>query len=304
LSIPRPVTGVRALKLRSGHATELPEHLATESPMQILVAGPGEVATPLAVTMRTPGHDFELAAGFVVSEGVVPQSSIRSVAYCDDPSILMSNGSATPAALDELRFNHVTVRVTTPNAVDRLERRFGVSSSCGVCGKTSIDQVELSCTPLGKSEALSPQVIWELPDALRAAQVAFERTGGLHAAGLFDAAGRVCCVREDVGRHNAVDKVVGHLALAGSATTGGESGHQPRPGDPALAGWVLLVSGRVSFEIVQKAAMAGIGTIAAISAPSSLAVEAADRLGVAVIGFLRGQTFNVYSHRERIETTT
>jgi FdhD protein len=272
--MPRPVTAVRAIKVRPDRQVELPEHLATEEPMEIRAAGPGQAAVPVAATMRTPGHDFELAAGFLVTEGLVRRAEITGVGYCDAVSV------------EDGRFNTVTVHLSIPWAPDVPARHLAASTSCGICGKASIDQVELSCPVLGTADPVAASIIPSLPDQLRRSQQVFERTGGLHAAGLFDPSGQACCIREDVGRHNAVDKVAGHLVLT-------------RWSGPSLAGWVLLISGRASFEIVQKAALCGIGIVAAVSAPSSLAVTAADRLGVAVAGFVRGSSFNVYSHPER-----
>ncbi len=280
MTIPRPVTALKAIKVRPDRHLELPEHVATEEPMQILVAGPGQDAAPLAVTMRTPGHDFELAAGFVLTEGVGTRGDIASVDYCE----------AVDRSDPTTRYNHVTVRLHRPWAGHGESRYFAASSSCGMCGKATIDQIETECSTLGAGRPFPASLVPTLPDRLRRAQKAFDRTGGLHAAGMFDRGGNLCCAREDVGRHNAVDKVVGWTVLTGLA------GAAPAdPGDLALA-----VSGRVSFEIVQKAAVAGIGLIAAVSAPSSLAVDAANRLGVTVAAFVRGDTFNVYSHPERI----
>jgi FdhD protein len=253
----------------------VPESVATEEPLEIRVAGPGQEATPAVVTMRTPGHDFELAAGFLVTEGLSATDEVAAVAYCD-------------AAEPEHRFNTVTVSLRRPWDPASTRRDFMATSACGVCGKSSIDAVELSCPILAPGPALAASLITRLPDRLRAGQRVFESTGGLHAAGLFDAEGELTCLREDVGRHNAVDKVVGHLVLA------------RRPLDPA-AGAVLMVSGRLSFEIVQKAAMAGIAVLAAVSAPSSLAVSAAERLGLTIAGFVRGGRYNVYTHPERID---
>jgi FdhD protein len=169
-----------------------------------------------------------------------------------------------------------------------VKRNFYATSSCGVCGKASIDQVEVACSSLPPGPAIARSTLIGLPDALRQAQRVFEETGGLHAAGLFDVDGRMLALREDVGRHNAVDKLVGWALLDGSLP---------------LSERVLHVSGRVSFEIVQKAAMAGIPIVAAVSAPSSLAVETAERLGMTVVGFLRGPSFNVYTRPERIDLT-
>ena len=275
--MPSQITSVRAIKVRPDHHVELPEHVATEEPMQILVAGPGQAARPLAVTMRTPGHDFELAVGFVLTEGVALRGQIASVDYCE----------AVDRTDPTTRYNHVTVRTTVPWEPDGPARYFSASASCGTCGKASIDQIETHCASLGPAERFAASVIPLLPDRLRAAQKAFDRTGGLHAAGLFDRAGDLWRAREDVGRHNAVDKVVGATAL---------NQERPDPGDTILA-----VSGRVSFEIVQKAAVAGIGVIAAVSAPSSLAVSAAARLGVCLAAFVRGTSYNVYSCPDRID---
>jgi len=278
---PRALTAVRAIKVRTDRHVDLPEHLATEEPMEIRAAGPGQEATPIAVTMRTPGNDFELAAGFLVTEGLVGPGDISAVSYCDAVTV------------DEGRYNTVTVRLAVPWAPLGAPRHFAAASSCGICGKSSIDQVELACPAVPPAAPVRASLLPLLPGRLRATQRVFERTGGLHAAGLFDAAGGESCVREDVGRHNAVDKVAGHLVLG--LAGGGQTAL------PFMANRVLMVSGRVSFEIVQKAAMCGIGIIAAISAPSSLAVHAADRLGVTVAGFVRGKSYNIYTHPERLD---
>ncbi len=269
---PRPVTEVRAVAVRPDHHLEVPERVATEEPMEVRAAGPGQEPEAVAVTMRTPGHDFELAAGFLVTEGLAAAGDIAAVGYCasvDD---------------DQARWNTVTVSLRRPWA-GAPRRSFLSNSSCGICGKSSIDQVELACPVVAAGPAVAASVITSLPARLRRAQRVFDRTGGLHGAALFSAAGDLLTVREDVGRHNAVDKVVGHGVLSGQAP-------------PPAA--VLMVSGRVSFEIVQKAAMAGVGVIAAVSAPSSLAVAAAERFGVTVAAFVRGDKFNVYSHSRRI----
>lgn len=277
MTLRRPVMAINALKVRPDRTVSLPEHVVTEEPLEIRIAGPGQTAVPLVVTMRTPGHDFELAAGFTITEGIVGGDQLCGVGYCD-------------AVRDDpgLRYNTVTVSLSTPWDDAGTPRRFAANASCGVCGKSSIDDVEVACPPVAAGPPLKASVVRSMPDSLRAAQKAFDRTGGLHAAGLFSPDGELLCAREDVGRHNAVDKVVGHTVLGD-------------PQDSLLAAGALMVSGRVSFEIVQKAAMAGIGTICAVSAPSSLAVTAADRLGLGLAGFLRGGTFNVYSHPERFE---
>ncbi len=266
-----PVTSVRVTAVRPGRHLELPEHLATEEPLEIRAAGPRQGPSAVAVTMRTPGHDFELAAGFLVTEGLVGPTGIAAVGYC---------ATAEP----EQRWNTVTVSLRHP-WVPPPERRFLTTSSCGVCGKASIDQVELSCPVLRPSGTIDASMLVSLPDRLRRHQRVFDRTGGLHAAGVFGMGGDVVVVHEDVGRHNAVDKVIGDLVL------------RPRTGGDERA---LVLSGRVSFEIVQKAAIAGLGLVVAVSAPTSLAVSAATRLGVTLAGFVRGGRCNLYSHPERV----
>lgn len=274
--MPSPVTHIQAIKVRPDRQVRLPEHVVTEEPLEIRVAGPRQQASPVAVTMRTPGHDFELAAGFVITEGIATPAEVTGVGYCDavreDP---------------DLRYNTVTVTLSS-NRGRLPDRNFVATASCGVCGKSSIDDVAFACPSVPAAPPLPASIVRSLPDTLRAAQKTFDRTGGLHAAGLFTATGDLICAREDVGRHNAVDKVVGRTML-------------DRTGRAELAGTALMVSGRVSFEIVQKAAAAGVGTICAVSAPSSLAVDAAERLGVGLAGFVRGETFNVYSRPERFE---
>jgi FdhD protein len=273
------VTAVRVVAVRPDHHLERPDQVATEEPMEIRAAGPGQRPAPVAVTMRTPGHDFDLAVGFLLTEGLIDtHADIAAVKYCDLPEDI------------EQRFNVVTVELTRPLPGDRPERNFRVNASCGVCGKTTIDEIAVACAALPGPPAVPPvpaSLIRDLPDRLRAEQRLFDRTGGLHAAALFDPADAdTLTLREDVGRHNAVDKLAGAALLAGRLP---------------LTGMVMMVSGRVSFEIVQKAARAGVAVIAAVSAPSSLAVAAADALGVALAGFVRGDRFNIYSHPERID---
>ncbi len=273
-----PTTSVRVIRVRADHHLEMPDQVATEEPMEIRAAGPGQRPAPVAVTMRTPGHDFDLAVGFLLTEDLIrARGDVAAVKYCDLPDDV------------EQRFNTVTVELTRPLA-ERAARSFSVNASCGVCGKATIDEVTRACPAVAAARpdapGLAASVVAGLPDRLRAHQKLFDRTGGLHAAALFD--GDLTAVREDVGRHNAVDKLVGHALL---------NGRLP------LTGQVLVVSGRVSFEIVQKAAMAGLGVIVAVSAPTSLAVDAGQRLGVTVAGFVRGDRFNIYSHPERIDLT-
>jgi FdhD protein len=267
-------TSERILAVRGDQQLERADRLATEEPMEIQVRGAGQEAERVAVTMRTPGNDFELAVGFLFTEGLIhSRDEVESVRYCDTD-------------VPEQRYNVVTVRLTHPFDPGTFQRNFYATSSCGVCGKASIDHVELECAPIAPGPTVPRSVIAGLPDALRSAQRVFEQTGGLHAAGLFDTDGTLQSLREDVGRHNALDKVVGEALLQGRVP---------------LSESVLQVSGRTSFEIVQKAAMAGIPIIAAVSAPSSLAVSSAKRMGMTLIGFVRGDRFNVYSHPERVD---
>ena len=252
------------------------DEVVVEEPMEIRVGPvgvPEDELVALAVVMRTPGNDFELAAGFAVTEGIVADpSDIRSVAYCGLPP-------------EEQEYNVVTLRISGNVDLDRHRRTMFTTSSCGVCGKASIDAVEVACPHLPVAAPVEAGVIADLPGKLRERQKLFDQTGGLHAAGLFDLTGALRIVREDVGRHNAVDKVVGWAVQRGAL-----------PLDDHLLG----VTGRAGFEIVQKAAIAGIAIVVAVSAPSSLAVTAAERLGVTVVGFARRRRFNVYSRPDRI----
>jgi FdhD protein len=250
------------------------DRVVGEAPLEIRAAGPGQDPVAVAVTMRTPGHEAELAVGFLRTEGLI-----------EGPEVVGTEGG------DPLTRNQpddtIVVRLSGPfddSAV--AERHFVATASCGICGKASIDEVAMRCAPLPDGPIVARSVIIALPDLLRAAQKAFAETGGLHAAGLFSSGGELIAIREDVGRHNALDKLVGSQVLAGTLPL-----HQR----------ILMVSGRVSFEIVQKAAVVGIPIVAAVSAPSDLAVETADRLGVTLVGFLRGDGFNVYSHDGRID---
>ncbi|MBK8734247.1 MAG: formate dehydrogenase accessory sulfurtransferase FdhD [Actinomycetales bacterium] len=268
--------------------------VAVEEPLQIRLSAlaHGPAATPprdLTVTMRTPGHDFDLVAGFLVGEAIVrAPDDIAMMRYCAGTN---EAGEQTFNVID------VTLGAGIPLPGAETQRQVLTSSACGICGTTSIDQVrktvpdsvgsELSLSTAAESAwRVSVGTLLELPDALRDGQGLFAKTGGVHAAGLFTAYGAVVCVREDVGRHNAVDKVVG-WAL--------------REGRLPLRDTVLQVSGRASFELVQKAALAGIPVLAAVGAPSSLAVELADELGLTLIGFSRGRSLNVYTHTRRIE---
>jgi FdhD protein len=271
----RHVSGARVLAVRGSTIEERPDTLAGEEPMEIRAAGPGQAPIPVAVTMRTPGSEAELAVGFLRTEGLIETADEVEGVEVGDPAAL--------AQPDDV----VIVRLRRPFDVSRIaERHFVATASCGICGKASIDEIVVRCDPLPAGRPVVERaVLIALPDRLRAAQHAFASTGGLHAAGLFTPDGELVTLREDVGRHNALDKLVGAELLAGRLP---------------LHDRVLLVSGRVSFEIAQKAAVAGIAFLAAVSAPSDLAVEAAGRLGVTLVGFLRGDGFNVYTGRERI----
>ena len=256
-------------------ADSRPDTLVVEEPMEIRVNG-----TPLAVTMRTPGSDVELAQGFLLTEGVVAgREDIAIARYCNSVD---DSGRNTYNVLD------IALAPGVPEPSTGVERNFYTTSSCGVCGKASLDAIRTRTqhSPEGDPMWASTDTILGLPGKLREAQKIFSSTGGLHAAGLFTHDGELLCLREDVGRHNAVDKLVG-WAL--------ENGQIP------LRGTILMVSGRASFELVQKAVMAGIPAMAAVSAPSSLAVDLARESGMTLAGFVRGETMNIYAHPERTE---
>lgn len=259
-------------------AVERDDWVAVEEPLEIRAGGLGHESTSVAVTMRTPGHDFELAVGFLYTEGLLKARD--ELAAVTDPASDRKGRHAGRAC------NVVRVPFSVPFDGSSLKRNFFATSSCGVCGKATLDQVAVRCPAVGDGPTVGRSTIVGLPEALRKAQAVFDRTGGLHAAGLFDPEGRLLVLREDVGRHNAVDKLVGRALL---------------DGEVPLSGRILLVSGRTSFEILQKAAVAGVPIVCAVSAPSSLAVSVADRLGITLIGFLRGPTFNIYSRPDRVD---
>lgn len=250
--------------------------LAAEEPLEIRVGG-----RALAVTMRTPGHDVELVHGFLLTEGVLGErTDVHTARYCDSVD---DDGRNTYNVLD------VALAEGVPPPEAGVERNFYTTSSCGVCGKAALDAVRLRTRypPAADPCLVATEVLTKLPDALRDQQRVFAATGGLHAAGLFTADGAALVVREDVGRHNAVDKALGWALLEDRI--------------PA-SGTVLMVSGRASFELVQKAAMAGVPVLAAVSAPSSLAVDLAEEQGITLIGFLRGSSMNVYTGSQRVKT--
>jgi FdhD protein len=273
--IRRTVTPARVVAVRPDRHLDVPDQLATEEPMEIRAAGPGQEPQAVAVTMRTPGHDFELAVGFLRTEGLIDGlADVAAVKYCE----------LLPDA--EQQFNIVTVSLTRRFVPAGYQRAFCATSSCGTCGKASLDQVQVWCPPVVDQVRVAASLIPTLPDRLRQAQRLFDQTGGLHAASTFDAEGRLGCLREDVGRHNAVDKVVGRALLDGLL--------------PARD-HVVVVSGRGGYEIVQKAIAAGIPIVAAVGAPSSLALATALRFKLTLVGFLRGGGFNVYSSPERLK---
>lgn len=263
----------RVLKVNAaGSAREVEDVIAREEPLEIRVEG-----RAVAVVMRTPGHDEELAAGFLVSEGVVKSArDILEVSQC--PSVNNEHGNVVDVLLGGAVVNW-----------DHLTRHVFSASSCGICGKTSLESVFGQFPAVEPSNwQITPEWLSALPERLRAAQPTFAQTGGLHACAVFDRQGEILCVREDVGRHNALDKILGFALMNGLLP---------------LRDHVLLLSGRVSFEMMQKALAAGIPLVAAISAPSSLAVDFAQNSGQTLVGFLRGETMNVYAHAERLKTS-
>ena len=275
-SIPptRQVTTTRIVAVRGSQLEFRGDRVVGEEPLEIRAAGPGQEPVAVAVTMRTPGHEDELAVGFLRTEGLI-----------EGPEVLRVD-SGRPDEMNQPD-DRATVRLARAfDASVVAERHFVATASCGICGKASLDEVAVRSDPIPPGPVIARSVVLALPDLLRAAQHAFDETGGLHAAGLFSPAGELIALREDVGRHNALDKLVGSQVLAKAMP---------------LHKRILMVSGRVSFEIVQKAAVAGIPIVCAVSAPSDLAIEAAERLGVTLVGFLRGDGFNVYAHDERID---
>ncbi|MEV8592847.1 formate dehydrogenase accessory sulfurtransferase FdhD [Streptomyces sp. NPDC052012] len=265
----------KVIRIRDGVVSRRPDTLVAEEPLEIRLNG-----RPLAITMRTPGDDFALAAGFLVSEGVLGTASeLRNIVYCAGAT---ADGANT--------YNVVDVQTAPGVAIPdiTLERNVYTTSSCGLCGKASLDAVRTTARwPVADTPPLrlTPQLLASLPDRLRAAQRVFDRTGGLHAAALFGEDGELLDVREDVGRHNAVDKLIGRALQAG---------------DLPLSRTVVMVSGRASFELAQKAVMAGIPVLAAVSAPSSLAVDLAAETGLTLVGFLRGTSMNIYAGEHRV----
>ena len=266
------VANTRVMRWANGGLdNETEDWVAREEPLEIRVKGES-----IVVTMRTPGHDKELAIGFLLAEGVITNSSdVLEIAYCQQGEASLHKNILNVFLSPEVEIN-----------LDRLKRNVYASSSCGLCGKASIESLQNIFEPLNKIETvISVDKILTLAQKLRAKQSTFDKTGGLHAAGIFDRNGELLILREDIGRHNAVDKILGHLFL---------KNRMP------LEDCVLMVSGRASFEIIQKSLAGRVGIICAVSAPSSLAVDMAKESGQTLIGFLRERKFNVYSHKERI----
>ena len=271
-SVRDSILTVPVQRIEGGSSTPLQDLLAIEEPLEIRVG-----SKTVAITMRTPGQDFELAAGFLFTEGII--QSFRQIRR-----IRRAKTSGNRRQVG----NSVTVELNRGVKVDlkRLERHFYTSSSCGVCGKASIEALRTQCPMLPrKSLLVDSAVIHDLPRALRRDQAVFEKTGGLHAAALFDARGKLLGIREDIGRHNAVDKLIGMELLENRVP---------------LHDRLILVSGRASFELIQKALMGGVPILAAVGAPSSLAVETAQRFNMTLVGFVRDGRFNIYSGTSRI----
>ena len=273
---PGPSVETRVVVVEHGAASPHFDRLATEEPLEIRVRAGHERRT-VAITMRTPGHDFELAAGFLHSEGVLAElTGLRGMSYCLGGEVDASQ-----------QYNIVNVDLAGAQlpVLDTLERHFTTTSACGVCGKANLDALHTrGITALDDAFAVDAATIVALPESLRARQNVFASTGGLHAAAAFDRNGTLLALREDVGRHNALDKLIGWALLK----------------ERSLAEAIVLVSGRSSYEIVQKALAARIPIVCAVSAPSSLAVDLANEFGVTLVGFLRGSRFNIYAHPRRI----
>lgn len=268
---------VDILRQRDGETAPASDSVSIEEPLEIRIAGEGFEERPLAITMRTPGRDDELTLGFLFGEGIIRSlDNVVTLEHCRPPS-------------PEQRIHNsirITLAANCPFNLEQLERHFYTTSSCGVCGKSSIESVTGKVSsPIGDSFRISTEQLKRLPEQLRQRQEDFARTGGIHAAGLINRDGELIAVREDIGRHNAVDKLIGSRLLEHS---------------PPLAGHGVMLSGRAGFELVQKAAMAGAELVAAIGPPSSLSVSLAETAGITLAGFVSESTFNLYSHPRRI----
>lgn len=276
------VSSVQRLKIEGDSASELPDLLVVEEPMEIRLHFGSEEDRKhesISVTMRTPGHDFELAVGFLFTEGVISNyNQVKTIRYCEEITSPEEEG------------NVVIVELNTDVAfdLDKLERHFYTTSSCGVCGKTSIDAVtNAGCTVIETGISVTQQTLMGLSETVQTSQTVFKHTGGIHAAALFDSNGKLLMSREDIGRHNAVDKLIGAQLMTGNAP---------------LSDNILWVSGRAGFELVQKSLMAGIPVMTAVGAPSSLAVKLAEKHHMTLAGFLRENRCNIYTAHQRIET--
>ena len=283
----RSVEPASVSEWQEGAVRRFEDDLASEEPLQIRAG-----TLPLTVTMRTPGHDLELAAGFLFTEGLIERrEQILVLEHCPQTehglvSIRPSKQDGASGQESDGNIVHVQLAPEVALGLGQVQRNFFAASSCGICGKASIESVRVrGIRPPNPNLRIAPETLCQLVDRLRAAQAIFSRTGGLHAAALFDPRGELVALREDVGRHNAVDKVVGWALLEGRVP---------------LSEYVLVVSGRGGFEIIQKAAVAGVPVVASVSAPSSLAVQLARELNLTLVGFLRGKRFVVYSGEERL----
>lgn len=258
---------VSVFKIEERQTKRVDDDVVIEEPLEIRVNGES-----LTVTMRTPGDDFDLAFGLLWTEGIIgSRQEIGIIAYCPDEE------------QPELK-NILNVGLIDAERKLESSRRLWSNSSCGLCGKATLDAIRQVCRPIASALAVASEVICTLPSRLREAQINFDKTGGIHAAGIFDEHGTLLFIREDIGRHNAVDKVLGAALVAGVR----------------MPDSILMVSGRLGFEIAQKALVAGVPVVASVSAPSSLAVELANDFGMTTIGFLRGHSMNVYSHAHRV----
>ena len=293
-TINEPMSQTSVEKVTGHTSRKVLDQLATEEPLEIQITyGPLKSlqTTSISITMRTPGNDFDLAVGFLMTEGVVRSASdIEHISYATHP---VSGSAQFPligdATKPDSKQNIVRVHLATQVTVSMasLQRNFYTTSSCGICGKASLLALQTACPPRATNNfRVDAQMLYSLPDRLRSSQGVFERTGGLHGVGLFDSTGNLLALREDVGRHNAVDKLIGSEFLAGRTP---------------LRERVLLLSGRASFELLQKALMGGIPMVAAVGAPSSLAVDVAKEFDITLVGFLRDDHFNIYHGSERID---
>lgn len=274
-----PVQSVAVTKVLSNQAENKPDLVAVEEPLELRIGFGGEgnrEQLSVAVTMRTPGNDFELAAGFLFTEGIIHSfDDLENIKYCSDTGKQEEKENVIRAELKP----HIKVDT------EKFQRNFYMTSSCGVCGKASIDAVRTGCSINTDHSIISSTIVHSLLDQLRTVQVVFDHTGGLHASALFDMTGKRILIREDVGRHNALDKVIGTLL---------------KKKESLSQKYIVLVSGRASFELVQKAAMAGFPIMAAVGAPSSLAVSMAKEMNMTLLGFVHDKKFNIYSGEERI----